>query len=285
MGAASAASTARCPAKGEMPASERRPVPQRPAVDERLIAPGARYEILDGKLLFTPPADEPHASIHMDLAAVLRAHVISGYRGAVDMLTRTSEVGDHAPDASIYPQERDPMTGGRKLEELAFEIVSEQSMSVPTSKARDLIQRGVRRVFCIDLGKRRALEWSREKDDWKDISLDASIVDPCFAKPMPLRVLFDAAAIDDALASALLAKKNRLIEAAKDAATAAATVAATAATMAESVLQVLDARKVALSASDRERARACTDVEQLSAWLRKAAVATRRSEVFDDAGA
>jgi Uma2 family endonuclease len=274
MGAAAPAM--RCPGKDEEPGSARRPAQPRPAVDERLIAPGARYEVLNGKLLFVPPADEPHGTAHMDLATVLRVHATGDYRGAVDMLTRTKEVGDHAPDASIYPSERDPVTGGRKLEELAFEIVSEQAIRVSTGKARDYIERGVRRVFCVDVGKRRVLEWSQSKDGWDELPLDASIEDRCFVRPLPLRVLLEAAAVDDAVAEALLAKKNRRIEAAIAAASAAASTAA----MAGAVVQVLDARSVAISEADREHILSCKDLEQLRAWMGRAAVATRREDVF-----
>lgn len=240
----------------------------RPAVDERLIAPGARYEVLDGKLQFVPPADEPHGTAHMDLAAMLRAHATKGYRGAVDMLTRTREVGDHAPDASIYPQERDPVTGGRKLEELAFEIVSEQSLSVSTSKARDYVERGVRRVFCVELGRRRVMEWSRERDDWDELSIDARIADVCLVRPLPVRALLDAALVDDTLAEALLAKKNRRIE------------AAIASVAADALLRVLDARKVAITRFDRERILACADPPTIAEWTTRAATATRREDVF-----
>jgi Uma2 family endonuclease len=282
MGAASAASSAQCPprSKEEAPQSERRRVDPRPAVDERLVAPGSRHEILGGKLLAVPPADEPHGTAHMDLAAVLRAHATSAYRGAVDMLTRTSEVGDHAPDASIYPQARDAATGGRKLEELAFEIVGEQALSVSTSKARDYVGRGVRRVFCVHLGKRQVMEWSREKDDWAEMSIDSSIFDRSLVRPLPVRALLDAAAVDDALADALIAKKNQQIEAAIAAAAAAAAAAASARALAEALLGVLDARRVAISGADRERVLACLDPGQLSAWTKLAAVATRREEVF-----
>jgi Uma2 family endonuclease len=270
LGAGSAASSMHCPAKprDEEPASSLRRVEPRPAVDERLIAPGARHEVLDGKLLFVPPADERHGTAHLDLAAVLRAHATRDYRGAVDMLTRTREVGDHAPDASVYPQERDPVTGGRKLEELAFEIASEQSLRVSTDKARDYVDRGVRRVFCIELGKRRVLEWSREKNDWDELSVDASIADKCFIKPLPVRVLLDAALVDDALAEALIAKKNRRIQ------------AAIASAAADALLRVLDARSVTLIPADRQQILACSDVEQLATWTTRAAVATRREDVF-----
>ena len=49
--------TARAPAK-----KKRRLV--RPAVDERLVMPETRFEILDGKVEYVPPADEPHGVRH-----------------------------------------------------------------------------------------------------------------------------------------------------------------------------------------------------------------------------
>ncbi|HWU89181.1 MAG TPA: Uma2 family endonuclease, partial [Kofleriaceae bacterium] len=93
-----------------------------PEVDERLVAPNARYEIVDGRVVYVPPADEPHGASHGSLAAVVHAHRADGYALAVDMLTRTSRIDDIAPDLSVYPSARDSTTGGRRLEELAFEI-------------------------------------------------------------------------------------------------------------------------------------------------------------------
>src|SRR5688572_11201864 len=77
-----------------------------PAIDEHIVSADTRAEIIDGRLHFAPPADEPHATAHIDLAYLLRAHVAPGYRGAVDMLTRTSHTSDFAPDASVYPAAR-----------------------------------------------------------------------------------------------------------------------------------------------------------------------------------
>ncbi|HEY4121469.1 MAG TPA: Uma2 family endonuclease [Byssovorax sp.] len=126
-------------------------------VDERLVAPEQRMEILRGAVLMTPPADEPHGTSHTNLAYVLRAHVAATHVCAVDMLTRTSKDSDFAPDASIFPLARRP-DGGRQLEEIAFEIVREQWIGVPSEKARELAKRGVRRVFCVVLKKQRVLE-------------------------------------------------------------------------------------------------------------------------------
>src|SRR4029453_1602720 len=95
-----------------------------PAVDLRLVAPESRYEIHDGKVEYVPPSDPPHGIRHSKLSALLEAHVAEEGEVASDMLTRTSEIDDIAPDASVFHREPDPVTGGRRLEELAFEVMS-----------------------------------------------------------------------------------------------------------------------------------------------------------------
>jgi Putative restriction endonuclease len=182
-----------------------------PPIDERIVVPETRAEILDGQLLWANPADPPHATQHFDLAYVLGAHVVPGYRGAVDMLTRTSKRNDFAPDASIFPAEPDSATGGRQLEELAFEVTSEQALAVPTRKARNLVKRGVRRVFAILVKQRRVMEWSVPTDNWSPLALDAVIADPCLVRPLSVAALLDAAEQDNEVARALLAKGNPVL--------------------------------------------------------------------------
>jgi Uma2 family endonuclease len=82
-----------------------------PAVDLRLVAPESRYEIQDGKIEYVPVSDEPHGTRHSKLSALLEAHVAEAWDVATDMLTRTSEIDDIAPDASVFRREWDPETG------------------------------------------------------------------------------------------------------------------------------------------------------------------------------
>jgi Putative restriction endonuclease len=185
-----------------------------PSVDDRLAPPETRVEYLDGIELFAAPADSPHATQHFDLAYLLGAHVAPGYRGAVDLLTRTDDASDFAPDASVFAEEPDPRTGGRRLEELAFEVSDKQALSVPTKKARELVRRGVRRVFCLLVGKKSVLEWSRETDGWRPLARGSVIEDRCFVRALPVRALVDAAAGDAAVVEALRARKVPAFEAA-----------------------------------------------------------------------
>src|SRR5215217_1403655 len=94
-----------------------------------------------------PAGDEPHGRCQVKIGVLMEAHVVPEFTVAGDMLTRTSKIDDFAPDVSVYPQARDPRTGGRQLEHLAFEVVSTKGLALAGRKARKLIGRGVRRVF------------------------------------------------------------------------------------------------------------------------------------------
>jgi Uma2 family endonuclease len=240
-------------------------------VDERLIQAESRAELLNGRLLFSPPADEPHGREHFSLVWLLGAHVTRGYLGAVDMLTRTSKKSDFAPDASIYPEERDPDTGGRKLEELAFEIVSKQRLDVATNKACELSKRGVRRLFCISLEERQVMEWSHDTRRWQPLADHDLIEDRCLVRPLPVRTLLHAAGTDDAVALALLDKETPVLKKA----------------LADSRQKGRDEGLVAgarrnLSAVLAARATiaACDALPRLEEWLARAAIATRIDEVL-----
>jgi Uma2 family endonuclease len=183
-----------------------------PAVDELLVAPESGYEILHGKVFEVPPAQEPHAERNSKLAALLEAHVSVHFNAAVDLLTRTDELTNFAPDASVYPAARDPETGGRQLEHLAFEVVSTETLGHAATKAALLVERGVRRVFALDVEGQQVLEWSSKKGAWRKLKAGSALADPCFAVPLPVDALSVAAKADDAVAAALLAKKNPVLE-------------------------------------------------------------------------
>jgi Uma2 family endonuclease len=237
-----------------------------PAVDDRLAVPGTRYEVMDGERVYVPPADELHGENHADLSTLLRMHVIAEYAVAVDMLTRTSKTDDIAPDASVYPRARDPQTGGRQLEQLAFEVASSQSLGRAAHKANKLIGRGVRRCFAIDVRRARVLEWSREHARWDALAQGSAIDDPVFAIPVPVAALVDAAQVPTAVARALIAQRHPVIEDERLAARAEGRVDG----FQRSILDVLAARE--LDPTERQRAiiLAQHDPDRLRRWLGRA---------------
>jgi hypothetical protein len=230
-----------------------------PAVDERLVAPETRYEIEDGRVVYVPPADEPHGSVHAKLAALVDAHRGDGYAVAVDMLTRTSRIDDIAPDVSVYPAARDPRTGGRRLEELAFQVASTETLGHAGKKAAKLVGRGVRRVFAIDLERGRALEWSAPLGEWSILDRRARIEDPALAAPIPVDALLDAARADDAIADALRARRHPAF--------AAERAEGRAEGRREALLVVLAARGLTPTDAERGQILAERDLDRVDRWL------------------
>lgn len=266
--------------------------PRWPAVDERLAAPETRYEIDGGMLVHVSPAHEPHGSRHSKISALLEAHVALEFDVATDMLTRTSETTDVAPDVSVFPCERDPATGGRQLEHLAFEVVSTESLSHAGRKAADLTHRGVRRVFAIDVERERALEWSRSLETWRLLDPNAHIEDLALAVALPVAALVHAAKTDDAVARALLAKQNPVLEAVQLVARAEGKLEGKAEGRAEgraegmaegrakALLMILARRGVSLGAAARAQILDERDPERLDRWIDRAITCTILAELF-----
>lgn len=257
-------------------ASARSGPSRRPPVDERLVAPGTRYEIIDGKVEYVPPADEPHGSRHSKVSALLEIYAADGFDVAADMLTRTSATGDMAPDASVFPAARDPKTGGRQIEQLAFEVVSTERLSHAATKAQRLVARGVRRVFAVDVERRRALAWSHATNTWEILPVDGVIDDPALAVPLPLRALVEAVHADDAVAEALLVKKNPVITAAIAEGEARGVLSGKIAAL----LAILSARRIDVKKKARKLIEACEDEDEINRWLARAATAERLDDVL-----
>jgi Uma2 family endonuclease len=297
-------------------------VPDAPAVDARLVAPESGYEIIDGRLVAVPPAHEPHGNRHSKVNALLEAFVTDAYDVACDMLTRTSETSDIAPDASVYPRARDPKTGGRQLEVLAFEIVDAQKLSKAGKKAHLLSERGVRRVFAVDVPHQRVFEWSRDASTWQVLPDAGAIEDPSLVAALPVEALVKAAKADDAVARALLAKRNPVLVAAVDEGREEGRKQGRKQgreegrkqgreegrkqgreegreegrkqgreegrkqgelqAVQQTLVAVLEARGLPLTRLEQERVEGCTDFSVLRNWAKRAATADAAEDIFTD---
>ena len=255
-----------------------------PPVDLRLVSPESRYEIFDGKVEYVPPSDPPHGIRHSKLSALLEAYAGEEWEVASDMLTRTSEIDDIAPDASVFHSAPDPRTGGRKLEELAFEVVSTERLSKAAVKAKKLADRGVRRVFAIDVSRQRALEWSAALGTWELLAANAEIDDATLAAPLPVEALVRTAKVDDAVAHALLRKKNPVLEstllAERNRGRAEGEAEGRALGKAEAVVALLEARGFGVAPADRARILATTDDDVLNGWVALAVNCASVEELF-----
>ena len=133
-GASSSYVPARAPGRGE----------SLPPIDERLAVPETRTEVVDGVVVETMGPHPPHAIQHAVATHVFAGCLAPGYLAAVDMLTRVDRDNDRAADVSVFPAAPDPKTGGRQVEELAFEVCDRQRTADVTKKARAFVLRGVR---------------------------------------------------------------------------------------------------------------------------------------------
>lgn len=210
-GASSSYVSARAPGRGE----------SLPPVDERLAQPETHTEVVDGAVVRTMGANPPHAIQHAAVTHVFRGCLAEGYRAAVDMLTRLDADNDRAADVSIFPEAPDETTGGRRLEEIAFEVCDSQRAGDVAEKARRFVARGVRRVFYVRVDEGAVYEWRRAADAWVRLGDGAAIEDRCFVVPIPVQALLQRVLADDTVARALLARGNPVVVAAVEAARAA----------------------------------------------------------------
>jgi hypothetical protein len=231
--------------------------------------------MFDGELVYVPPADGPHGDRHCQLAVLIEAHTSVGVVVSVDLLTRTSRVDDIAPDISVR-RAADPVTGRRQLPEIAFEVVSTESISLARRRAAKLIGRGTRRVFAIDVERSRALEWSTASGDWILLAPGGSIDDPILTIPLPIEPLIHAIKSDNTVARALLAKHNEVLEekSARD------RNEGKAEGKAEAVIAVLTTRGLPLDPASCERILAEPDPARLDRWIARAVTCATTDELF-----
>jgi Uma2 family endonuclease len=267
-----------------------------PPVDEHIAPLEMPYEVLDGKLVRVSRSSPEHARRQSKISALLEAHVARRFQVASDMLTRTSERNDFASDVSVFPRARDPETGGRQLEHMAFEVVSSQTMAFVGRKARKLVRRGVRRVFAIQTKRDRALEWSRTRRCWEELDPTSYIEDLSLAVALPVAALLTAVEADDEIARALILKGNRVFAAslaegkAKGRAEGKARGRAEgkvqgwaegrAEGLAEALLAMLAARGIRITKAARDRIREERGVARLRAWIGRASKCTSLNELF-----
>src|SRR5205807_924682 len=133
------------------------------------------------------------------------------YMAATDLLTRHDIESDFASDTCIYKAGVDPATGARYLEEIAFEVVSEQNQGSLAEKAKRMHRRGVRRIFTVWVKTQQVCEWSAETEAWSPLDASQSITDPCLVAPVAVAALLDAALADNAVVRALAAKGNPVL--------------------------------------------------------------------------
>lgn len=183
--------------------------PERPLrVDDHVVPSGADWELIRGRRVKVMPADPPHSDANSALTVLLDAFRAPGYKVGLDLLIRSDERNDFAPDNSLYAKGKDPERGGRRLDELVFEVcTTRNNRRRSTVKAEVLSARGVRRIFCLLLkGGPTAFEWDAASRDWVALAADARIEDAALAEPIPVALLLNPELIPDAVAARMVAR-------------------------------------------------------------------------------
>lgn len=258
---------------GEWPGAGAAP---RPAVDEHLVEPETRAEVIQGARVHASPARSPHADRHFTIDYVLGAHLARGYVGATDLLTRWSPDDDYATDTSVRRAGIDATTGERHLEELVFEVAYQQRRRELDERARLLCERGVRRVFAVFIKEGTVEEWSPVTKRWRPFASTDVIEDRCLSQPLAVRALLDAASADESVARALVARRHPVIE---DYGHARYREGASDHLL-RSLRRVLSRRGLLPDARQRALMATCTDPDMLDDWLCRAATATHADQVF-----
>lgn len=180
-----------------------------PSIEDHLVTPElTRDEVVRGQKLLAFPAHREHATRQCGVGFLISGNVVPEYESSVEMLTRVGPGSDFAADVAVLRKGTDPATGTRYLEELAFEVVSKQSMRDITMRAEDLSNRGVRRVIAIFIERGEVREWDRATNDWRILPLDGDFTDPVLVHPFKVRALLDPQVSEDAVAEGLDAKGN-----------------------------------------------------------------------------
>lgn len=264
------------------PGAGSRPMPR---LDEHLVRPEVtRDEIVRGERVVAMPSLPEHGDTHFGLDYVLGAHVARGYVGSNDLLTRFSHESDFATDTCIRRKGKDPATGDRYLEEVAFEIVNTQSAASIRARAEDVTARGVRRFFAIFVKKGEVAEWSVEEHRFVPVDPSAEIRDPTLAVPLTVQALLDAAEADNGVARALLAKKNPVLLADRQKQIEKGVEKGILQGKIAALLAVLEARALPVSDEVRRTITACTSARTLDRWLKQAVTAASAAEAIASPG-
>jgi hypothetical protein len=253
-----------------------------PALDEHVVRPETREEMVRGERIYAQPALEPHADEHFRLDFVLGGHVNAGYVGSTDLLTHVLHGSDFASDTCIRRDGKDPTTGGRFLEELAFEVVNEQPTQKATERAEDWSRRGVRRIFGIFVKKGTVEEWLPGAKRWRPLDLGGVLSDPCLVRPLSVKGMLDAAVARDEVARALEAQDNPAILAMKAASEERGEERGERRAAAAAVLTVLAGRGLEVPPRAREAVERSEDLAALRRWLARAVTAASAEEAIDE---
>lgn len=115
-------------------------------------------------------------------------------------------------------------------------------------------------------------EWSAERDDWMLLGAGDVIEDPSLRTPLPVAALIDATTADEAMARALVASRNPVIE--------KVALQSRLDARRSALFEVLSRRDIALTAAQRTQIERCDDLPTLERWFSRALTAKSADDLL-----
>jgi len=241
------------------------------AVDDHLFEPWTREEMVRGERMEVLPSSPDRVVMREGLSYVIETLAVSGYVVALNLLTRAGPSSNFATDVSVRREGKDPQTGRRYLEELAFVVVSEQEPRHVEWRMEDLSLRGVRRLFAVFVDEVKICEWSANDRCLVPLAMDSELIDPALAIPLPPRALFGSAADrSSVLLSARWAKGDPVLKRLMF-----------AWGMRDIARRFLNARGIGLDAQQEATLDACRDADRLERWALASLTVSSVDELLD----
>jgi Uma2 family endonuclease len=246
------------------------------------LEPGDRYELSAGNASYCAPTGGDGARgtgagfevLDTD-PAVESAGIDAGFASTPNTL--------RAPDISVggVPDEPGWISGTPPL---AVEYAGTgQNEDTLQQKIEDLLSAGTRWVWVVRLLGPRRVEVYEPEQAMRTVGPGGELLAPgVLQNPVPVEALYDRKVAHEATLRNLLQRKGyESLDAVKEHARAEGLTEGATHERARAILAVLDARGIVLRDAGRARVLATTDLEQLDAWLRRAAVTSSEADLFD----
>jgi type II secretory pathway component PulK len=196
-----------------------------------------------------------------------------GSSRTVPSLTDQSESEPRSQLIALLQQHLAPgyAVGGRSYDLKDVALQEREAAAEAKGAARSIL--GILETRCIPLN-----EIQRQRP----LGPDARIEDPCLVTPFKVAALLDAAKADHAVVEALAAKGSPAIRERDAVVKAEGRAEGRIAGIAESVLEILEARGIPVSEAQRQEILSCQDSDRLSRWLRRAVLVSSAGEVTSE---
>ena len=241
------------------------------------LKPGERYELSDGHTVYCAPASGHHGMVRL-LGGLVLAADPGVDSAAFDAGFAIDEKTLRAPDISVGNVSDEPgWVHGAPLLAVEYADLGQDGRDL-AAKIAELLKAGTRMVWVVRLAGPRRVEVHQAGQPTCVRTHGELLEAPGILKnPFPVEALYNRDAAFEATLRNLLERKGYpSVEAVREEGREQGRVQAGIAAL----LAVLAARGLPVSDSARHAIEACTELDKLALWLRRAATAQSEDEVL-----